>query len=266
MASALATKLLAEAKIRKQFKILPGTDPSRKIELMYRNELLRLTNKLVEATSIAEIPSGLFPVKDVVPDDQLQATLQRIEQLKHEFDILSIPISRKVVNSASDIHKNIFMRQMRQHLGIDIKKLIERENLSPVLQRSIETNVDLVRNMQQKYLNQVKAAVEQAQINGSKVSLASDLEKIKGMTVNRAKLIARDQAAKFNADLSEARQTNLGIEEYIWTTSGDERVRETHAANDGKTFRWDSPPEATGHPGHDVQCRCIARPVVKRSA
>lgn len=46
---------------------------------------------------------------------------------------------------------------------------------------------------------------------------------------------------------------------YIWRTSGDSKVRSTHAENDGKIFAWDSPPE-TGHPGEDYNCRCWAEP------
>lgn len=46
---------------------------------------------------------------------------------------------------------------------------------------------------------------------------------------------------------------------YIWRTRGDEKVRPSHAANDGKIFSWDSPPP-TGHPGEDYGCRCTAEP------
>jgi GNAT superfamily N-acetyltransferase len=46
---------------------------------------------------------------------------------------------------------------------------------------------------------------------------------------------------------------------YVWLTSGDERVRASHAANDGKIFDWDDPPP-TGHPGADYGCRCVAVP------
>lgn len=46
---------------------------------------------------------------------------------------------------------------------------------------------------------------------------------------------------------------------YIWRTSGDDKVRPSHAANNGKIFAWDNPPE-TGHPGEDYNCRCRAEP------
>lgn len=44
---------------------------------------------------------------------------------------------------------------------------------------------------------------------------------------------------------------------YIWRAQEDDKVRSSHAANNGKIFAWDNPPE-TGHPGEDYGCRCWA--------
>lgn len=51
---------------------------------------------------------------------------------------------------------------------------------------------------------------------------------------------------------------------YIWRTQGDDKVRASHAANNGKIFAWDNPPE-TGYPGDDYNCRCTAEPYVQGS-
>ena len=45
----------------------------------------------------------------------------------------------------------------------------------------------------------------------------------------------------------------------VCRTREDEKVRPSHAANDGVIFAWDAPPP-TGHPGEDFGCRCIAEP------
>lgn len=52
---------------------------------------------------------------------------------------------------------------------------------------------------------------------------------------------------------------------YIWRTRDDEKVRSTHAANDGQVFAWDASPP-TGHPGKDYGCRCTAEPYYPESA
>ena len=46
---------------------------------------------------------------------------------------------------------------------------------------------------------------------------------------------------------------------YVWVTAGDDKVRPSHADNEGQIFSWDDPP-ATGHPGEDSNCRCSAEP------
>lgn len=47
--------------------------------------------------------------------------------------------------------------------------------------------------------------------------------------------------------------------QYIWRTQGDDKVRPSHAANEGQIFAWDNPP-ATGNPGDEYGCRCAAEP------
>lgn len=46
---------------------------------------------------------------------------------------------------------------------------------------------------------------------------------------------------------------------YIWRTRDDEKLRPSHADNNGRVFAWDDPPE-TGHSGEDYGCRCTAEP------
>lgn len=50
---------------------------------------------------------------------------------------------------------------------------------------------------------------------------------------------------------------------YIWRTEGDERVRDSHAQNDGEIFAWNEKP-STGHPGEAANCRCWAVPYTSK--
>lgn len=74
--------------------------------------------------------------------------------------------------------------------------------------------------------------------------------------------IARDQTQKMYGELNHARQIQVGIRRYEWQSSLDERVRPSHIEKSGVIFEWDHPPEDTGHPGDDIQCRCVALGVV----
>lgn len=55
--------------------------------------------------------------------------------------------------------------------------------------------------------------------------------------------------------LPRGRPTN----HYTWRTAGDDRVRGSHAALNGRVFSWANPPEH-GHPGHEANCRCWPEP------
>lgn len=65
-----------------------------------------------------------------------------------------------------------------------------------------------------------------------------------------------------NYDIGRNRAENEKL--YVWTTELDDKVRPSHAANHGKIFSWDNPPD-TGHPGEDYGCRCRAKPLLDQN-
>lgn len=68
-----------------------------------------------------------------------------------------------------------------------------------------------------------------------------------------------EMSLKMMAARTETRD-NHSTALYRWRTSGDDKVRPSHAANEGRIFNWDVAP-ATGHPGEEPGCRCVAEPV-----
>ena len=64
----------------------------------------------------------------------------------------------------------------------------------------------------------------------------------------------------FSGLINQLRQEYLGIEQYVWRSQDDAKVRDNHAAYDDRVFRWDNPPE-DGHPGEAHNCRCYAEPI-----
>lgn len=126
-----------------------------------------------------------------------------------------------------------------------------------------DTNVALIKSLVGSQIDDIQTLLESAEATGLQVGeLRDQIQERFGVSESRADLIARDQTLKLNSAITQARQRNAGVEKYIWTTSGDERVREEHAALEGQTFSWDNPPEP-GHPGEDIQCRCTAFPIIE---
>ncbi|MCF8496738.1 MAG: hypothetical protein K9G62_08770 [Alphaproteobacteria bacterium] len=55
--------------------------------------------------------------------------------------------------------------------------------------------------------------------------------------------------------LNAAVEKHGNASRYVWRTRKDDRVRDEHAAREGRIFVWGFPPEG-GHPGEDFNCRC----------
>lgn len=145
-------------------------------------------------------------------------------------------------------------------------KLAADAGLAADIAKRRQENIDLVVNAQREYAASVQAIFDDPKNEGLTVDELKDRLLERGdVSESRAELIARDQTLKLNGAITEIRQTNAGVEQYIWSTSQDERVREEHASLEGETFSWDSPPEV-GHPGEDFQCRCVALPVIEELA
>lgn len=173
-------------------------------------------------------------------------------------------VSNAFVTGANQANKARFYRAMENVVGVDLGTIIQNEGLEDVLVATTRENVALIRTIPEEYFKKLETTVFTGTTQGRNASsMLKEIQRIGKVTEKRAKLIARDQTSKLNSALNQHRATNLGSEEYVWRTAQDDRVRDSHRTKNGKTFRWDNPPKDTGHPGEDIQCRCIAQPIIK---
>ena len=167
-------------------------------------------------------------------------------------------VSRGDAQNHAEVSTNL-----KNQTGIDLSAYLR--NSPNVVERVNEltvSNIQLIKSIRTQYLDKVQNAVTQAMVQGTlNKDLAEQLKKLGEDVESRAMLIARDQSSKLNAALTRARHEEVGIKKYMWSTSGDERVRASHAEKDGQIFEYTNPPSDTGHPGHDVNCRCVQIPV-----
>lgn len=189
---------------------------------------------------------------------QLRASVDR-EYTDAELEA----IARRAGVSVSTINKRSVSRQWKRVAGIDI--FASEPWLKPQLANFAAMNASLISSIPEQTISQVESLVFQGLQSGTRYeNLAEDIAGRFGVAENRAKLIARDQISKLNGQLTQLRQTNNGVTKYIWRTSQDERVRESHADLEGTTQSWDDPPSVDGesvHPGEAINCRCYAEPV-----
>lgn len=129
-----------------------------------------------------------------------------------------------------------------------------------------DRNLSLIKSLEHDSIAKLRTILERAEKGTRVEDIREQIQHLGDVSESRADLIARDQTGKLNGQLNQLHQTNAGIEEYDWSTSGDERVRSGHEELDGTRQRWDSPPDTGNgehyHPGDDIQCRCSAIPVI----
>lgn len=257
--------------IKPKRKVPPKWLFPKNAEKQYDKVLYNLTShlkKLIKEILIPEIPSMIFEVENKMSNDRQDNYLDRLKSL-----ILFIrqAIQNNVTNAISfskilgveiaAFNKKQFQKTNESVFGFDL--FVDEPWLKDQLELFASQNAQLITSLPDQELERVAGDIERGLQQGLRFKdVAKDIQKSFGITHRRATLIARDQTTKLNASLTKLRQQEVGVEEYIWQTSGDERVRPTHKANDGRKFRWDQPPKITGHPGNDVNCRCVARPVL----
>ena len=220
------------------------------------------------------LPIALPPRVVVVSEQAIRRQLAWVDMALGR--LVSADVLESTVSETGEQVNRYARRQLERVVSIDPRKA------DPVVASSIDrwrrANVDLIesglrahdaspRLRRPSLLEDVSRTIEEAHRQGLRVEvLAGDLQDRFGVADSRAELIARDQVLKLNGQITHQRQQGAGITHYRWSTSRDERVRESHADLEGSVHSWDDPPEvAPGrweHPGGDYQCRCVAIPII----
>jgi SPP1 gp7 family putative phage head morphogenesis protein len=211
-------------------------------------------------------------IDDILAD--LERTLLLINQILQEPEQEAIESAEEAGETIARFNERQFKKSVDSVLAVDIFQ--DEPWLETQLDLFAKQNATLINNLTNEELNRVAGIVQRGLQQGSTYDTVADqIQETFGITRRHAKLIARDQTTKLNANLTKLRQEELGITLYTWQTSNDERVRKTHKVLDGKTCRWDDPTvfydekskkwvnKSTigGDPHHvgiSVNCRCQA--------
>ncbi|MFW9949306.1 MAG: minor capsid protein [Candidatus Thorarchaeota archaeon] len=241
-------------------------------EREYSRELIQRQNifdGLIERIILSQVDSLVLESRQFRPDSNIKLDfVDRIEELiaalTFTFRNSIFDVRRLVTNQAqriSSFNNQQFNKVIQSSLGVN--PFLSEPFLLNQIRAFVDQNSSLITNITDEQTRRIKELLLRDLSAGlGSAEIEEGIRKIGKFGKNRARLIARDQTAKFNDNLSELRMLNVGIEEYTWLTARDDRVRPTHRRNDGKIFRNDTPPPTTGHPGHDVNCRCTRQPVI----
>lgn len=248
------------AKYQSRLRLLVTT-----LQDVTRDELMPLLKRLEPEYTQKSVLGDSVPnvlIRDAY-SRELNRAIQNMSARAQTLGTLAARVASEMVNGIDNAQRRQFYKAIERSIGVNLNGIVQEPGIADVLDSKIAENVSLIQSLPEEYYKKITTLVnDMTSRRRPAASIISELRKIGIQTQKRARLIARDQTQKLNSIITQSRQEALGIEEYEWQTSRDERVRESHRRNNGRIFRWDTPPDETGHPGEDIQCRCVALPII----
>jgi len=267
---------MKKKRLRKPPKWLP---PDRAMRDYYRalRDYVKAIYDLIDEVLSPRLPSLVRSAGFVQDGARSDAWETELDNLLREisFRLTDNPpidaeaLARNVGQRVSEWNETQWQKIIRSVLGVDL--LRAEPWLNPLLKDFVAENAALISSIRTQSLEKLRDLMYEGITTGRRhEKIALDIQRRYGIDLRRARLIARDQTNKLNGQLMHKRQTDVGVTEYIWRTSMDERVRgdpgglypdayPSHYDREGRRYKWSEPPE-DGHPGEAIQCRCTAEP------
>ena len=227
-------------------------------------ELRKYTNQLLP---------GIKPAlkQDADSDDMVQQILE----LLNEGAVIAAALNevRRLIGNVDNIVRYNINLSFKSCLAVDVF-MHNSALFDKVTGEWYASQSQLINSIVSTYTDKLGGIVSNAVQRGSLYKdVVADVKHLYDVTDNRAKFISRNEVGNLNAIITKTRQQEAGVECYEWSTSRDERVRESHRVMDGNLYYWSrsTPGEINGrkvypapalHPGMDYNCRCVAIPII----
>lgn len=257
-------------------------------EEAYRRELFRRVNA-AQAILMERVGRALRKVGEDIDaraaerrrdseSEDLSTLIQVIDEAERDFAKANAPDPESLAATGAKVDTFAaaqVARTVRTVAGLDI---VGGGVTMPLIEAWADANVSLIKTIDSRFFADIREVTVEAVRSGrSTRDLIADIQERYSVSKSRAEVIARDQVGTLNAQVTQAKQTSLGITKYIWRTLRDERVRgrpggkypnarPSHWSREGRTFEWAKPPSESsddGHPGEPIMCRCTAEPVLE---
>lgn len=167
---------------------------------------------------------------------------------------------------------NQFLKKIINEKEIDVTiKPQLSQNIKKEVATNYTNNLNLyIKNWNAEAIPELRKKVQEITFDGyRRDKIQKLLQEQYGSAEKKAKFLARQENNLLVSQYRQQRFQEVGLNKYIWRTSGLMNVREDHKLLNGKIFSWDDPPivdRATGrrgHPGEDFGCNCLAISIVE---
>lgn len=215
------------------------------------------------AKQVDHIVKGMAPSGRVPNAAELQEVLRRYSELLKPW---SKSVANRMVEQVA-VRNRRSWEAMGKSMGRELRKEITEAPIGLMLQELRDAQVVLITSLPIEAGERVQKLVLEAQVESSRADeIAASILATGDVTLSRAKLIARTEVARASSELTMVRAKHVGSEAYVWRTSEDADVRESHKHMNGKICRYDQPPEVEPgkfyHAGTFPNCRCWPEPII----
>lgn len=208
-------------------------------------------------------------VKGLSPDGEVEDS-KIIRALTGYADLLTPwaeSVARYMVADVSRRNARSW-KQTGEEMSRALRVELEQAPTGGIFSALMQEQVTLIKSLPLEAAMRVHKLTTEAKLQGKRPSdVAAEIMRTGEVSASRARLIARTEVSRTASNFTRARAQFAGSEGYIWRTSGDQDVRSTHKAMNGKYVRWDSPPKTDPslepyHAGCGPNCRCYPDPVL----
>jgi len=181
-------------------------------------------------------------------------------------------VSKSVLSKMDKKTKQVFYERVAKATGIEVTALIAGEAMKSTTNALMLETAQWIKTLRDDTFQRFTNDTLFAMTNGDSLdSLVDGFDAIEKNRKNHARFLARNQVQNYNSISTKIRAQNLGIQKAVWQTSGDERVRPSHADRDGKEYDvakglYSSIDGEFLIPGVDYNCRCTAVYVIPETA
>ena len=260
---------------RKRRVLLPSRHPVR-IEQKYAKILRGIVdgiNAELKGRIADELKAEVAAREDGYRADDLSAVLRAIRSLA-AGNIPGLSFVRSIGDSVRSAIDGNWQKAINQAIGVNVA--LPGTDMSANVDAWAEENTALITNLAQSYLSKVTTAVNSGFRDGlSWRDISKNIQAETGVAKRRADLIARDQVATMNMQVTKQRAADLDVKQFVWRTMEDQRVRgnpsgrypkanPSHYVRNGKTYNWsDGAGARDTFPGQAINCRCFAMNVIE---
>lgn len=243
-------------------KKVKGIKTFNSVEIQYYKELLAFRRQIMNAFN-----------KNINIKSFADADLTQKQQINNFSRIITqIIASNKIADKMGLLMYRFFNTQIKSNLtqsGFELDLESYYKSDRQVLDNLITNSEEYIKKYGEDIATWLRTEIRTNYLQGkTSVELKEQIQERFSVDKNKAKLIARNESSTFMGAMEKKRFQDLGVEEAIWQTVGDERVRSSHKHLNGKKFKLDKGlyNEKTNEfvfPKSEINCRCFSNYLIE---